>query len=51
MLRLLDSASLCALFLRVNDLLSLTLACCADFVVAIGNLMGGFFPLPLHCVN
>lgn len=25
---------------------------CADFVVAIGNLIGGFFsPLPLHCVN
>lgn len=41
-----------ALFLGANYPVSLTLGCCSDFAVAIGNLLSGFIPsFCSHFVN
>lgn len=52
MLHLLDCALPFALFLGANCPVSLTLGCCSDFAVAIGNLLSGFtFPFYSHLGN
>lgn len=55
MLHLLDCALPFSLFLGVNYPVSLSLPCCSDFAVEIGNLLSGFTaPPPLsysHFVN